>query len=273
MRTITEFSGLLLQRAAQVRSRLQTEGVAAELLGEQLGAEVAVSGDRLARLLEAVEAVGDQAGRVRLVRVFGAEDDPKGAKKVGDFRYLVDLQPEARPAGRQGRGRDRDRGKRGGPQGGDGRGRGAPRGRGGEAGPPKPPGQTLEGQGAPALKDHGSAAEPDRGGQARQDRGGTAGQDRGRPPTAGMGWSLTRAPAPPGERRDRDRDRGRRGPGRPRPGRPGPPRGPGRPAPPRPQTEVVSRRPAQPVGTETKTEHRPPEEQSLPLSPPPKPNA
>ncbi|HRI52626.1 MAG TPA: hypothetical protein PLW65_20830, partial [Pseudomonadota bacterium] len=39
-------------------------------LTEQLGAELGVSGDRLARLQEALTAVGNRVGDVRLVRVF-----------------------------------------------------------------------------------------------------------------------------------------------------------------------------------------------------------
>src|SRR6478735_6542598 len=109
MKTITEFSGSTLRQAAQVKVRLTGEGVAAEQLGEQLGADIGVTGDRLARLLEAVEAAGDKVEKVRLVRVFAATDEPKGAKKIGEFNYLLDLVPDAR-AMHGGGGRDRDRG-------------------------------------------------------------------------------------------------------------------------------------------------------------------
>src|SRR4051812_39822765 len=97
MKTVTEFSGATILRASQARAKLQSEGVEAEALAERLGAEVAVTGDRLARLVDALEAVGDKAERVRLVRVFAAEHEPKGARKIGEFNYVVDLQPEVKP--------------------------------------------------------------------------------------------------------------------------------------------------------------------------------
>src|SRR5579862_3393311 len=87
MKTITEFSSSNLRAAAQARAKLAAEGVAAEAMTERLGAELNVTGDRLARLVEALEAVGDKVERVRLVRVFAAPDEPKGAKKVGEFLY------------------------------------------------------------------------------------------------------------------------------------------------------------------------------------------
>ena len=37
MKTITEFSGLTIQKAAQARTRFTTEGVAAEQLSEKIG--------------------------------------------------------------------------------------------------------------------------------------------------------------------------------------------------------------------------------------------
>src|SRR4051794_21117627 len=113
MKTITEFSGSTLRQAAQAKAKLTGEGVAAEQLGEQLGTDVGVSGDRLARLLEALEVAGEKVDKVRLVRVFAATDEPKGSKKIGEFNYLLDMMPAAQPHG--GGGRDRDkRGGRGG---------------------------------------------------------------------------------------------------------------------------------------------------------------
>src|SRR5205807_637331 len=98
MKTITEFGSSTIRAAAEARNKLVAEGVAAEAMSERLGVDLGVSGDRLARLVEALEAVGDKLERVRLVRVFAATDDPKGAKKIGEFQYLVDLQPDARAA-------------------------------------------------------------------------------------------------------------------------------------------------------------------------------
>ena len=51
--------------------------------------------------------IRDRADNVRLVRVMSGEDPPPGAKKQGDFYYLVDLMPRGEP-------RRNDRG-RGGP--------------------------------------------------------------------------------------------------------------------------------------------------------------
>jgi hypothetical protein len=117
MRTVTEFSGSTIAKAHAVRARLLGEGVAAEAMAERLGAEVGLTGDRVTRLLEALEAVGADPSRVRLVRVFPAEEQPKGSTKIGEFNYLVDLQPSAPPRGK----RDRDRGGRGRPFGGGGK--------------------------------------------------------------------------------------------------------------------------------------------------------
>src|SRR5207302_1638615 len=94
------------------RARLVIEGVPAEQMSERMAGEVGIPQDRIARLLEALEALGDKAERVRLVRVFAAEHQPPGAKKVGEFNYVIDLQPEALPPGRGDRrgGRGGDRG-------------------------------------------------------------------------------------------------------------------------------------------------------------------
>src|SRR5690242_13050514 len=97
MKTITEFGSSTIRAAAEAHKKPVGEGVAAEAMSERLGTERGGSGDRVARLVEALEAVGDRIERVRLVRVFASPDEPKGAKKVGEFHYLVDLQPDARP--------------------------------------------------------------------------------------------------------------------------------------------------------------------------------
>lgn len=52
-----------------------------------------VTGDRLARLRDAVNAVGNRTKDVRLVRVFGPEEPVSGAKTIGGFQYLVDFSP------------------------------------------------------------------------------------------------------------------------------------------------------------------------------------
>jgi len=53
------------------------------------------TGERLERLRDALKAVGNQAERVRLVRVFPAEEQVPGAKKIGEFQYVVDLMPQS----------------------------------------------------------------------------------------------------------------------------------------------------------------------------------
>ena len=58
-------------------------------------------------MMEALDVIRDRADNVRLVRVMSGDDPPPGAKKQGDFYYLVDLMPRSEP-------RRNDRG-RGGP--------------------------------------------------------------------------------------------------------------------------------------------------------------
>ncbi|MCA1665275.1 MAG: hypothetical protein LC659_13600, partial [Myxococcales bacterium] len=118
LRTVTEFSSLLIRQASDAKTKLVGEGVTPEQLGEKIGEAIGVVGDRLARLVEAVEAVGERATRVRLVRVFGGESEPRGGVKVGEHFYVVDLQPDAGGGGgrrdaRGGGGRGGDRGGRG----------------------------------------------------------------------------------------------------------------------------------------------------------------
>ena len=213
MRTLTEFSGVVARRALEVRAAKAAEGLEGEALAEAIGADVGVSGDRLARLVELVELAGDKLGNVRLVRVFQGETAPSGAMSAGEFHYVLDRMAapprpdrgDDRRGGRDGGRRDRP-GGRGGPggPGGGGRGPGGPRGR--------------EGFGA----DRGERVNP------RE------------VPVAGAGWMMTRAPRdpdedrrgprgrgprrdrPPGDRRDRGPGGDRRGP----PRRSGPPRPP-----------------------------------------------
>ena len=62
-------------------------------LDEAVSKATGTTGDRLARLREALHAAGRSADRVRLVRVFGGEDVVAGAKKIGEHQFLVDLMP------------------------------------------------------------------------------------------------------------------------------------------------------------------------------------
>jgi len=97
---------------------------------EAVGKATGLEGDRLAMLCAAVEAAGERATDVRLVRVFGPEEPVTGAKAIRGHQYLVDLFPASM---RQVAGSAREEGRRrGGPGRGGGRG-GASRG-GGEKG-------------------------------------------------------------------------------------------------------------------------------------------
>jgi translation initiation factor IF-2 len=62
-------------------------------LDKAVGEATGMTGDRLARLRDALRAAGRQTERVRLVRVFGGEEEVAGAKKIGEFQFVVDMQP------------------------------------------------------------------------------------------------------------------------------------------------------------------------------------
>ena len=84
------------------------------------------SGDRLTMLRAALKAVGRRTGDVRLVRVFGVEEQLRGAQVIGEHQYVVDLLPsnmkQVADSHRDERGRGRGRGGRGGGGGGGDRG-------------------------------------------------------------------------------------------------------------------------------------------------------
>ena len=142
---------------------------------EAVGAAMQVQGDRLARLMEALDVVGRRVAQVRLVRVIQGEPAPSGAQKRGEFFYVIDLMPrpqsmqrdssDSRDGGRRGQG-GRDRGSR--PGGGN-------RGPGGAGG----------GGGAPGSGGKFSMDRPSGG------RGGER-EARGETPRAGAGWMLGR---------------------------------------------------------------------------------
>ncbi|MBK7978066.1 MAG: hypothetical protein IPK07_34065 [Deltaproteobacteria bacterium] len=206
MKTLTEFSPILLRRGAEVRSAKSAEGLEGDALAEAVASELAIPAERTARLLEALEVVGD-LGAIRLVRVFQGESGPPGSIARGEFHYVLDRVSS-------GPRRDRDtRGGRGGGRG-DRPGRGGGPGRGGDRG--GPPG----------------GGRGDRPFGERADRG-----PRGDIPRAGEGWQLTSAPREP-RAPGGDHDRSGRPPRGGRPGPGGPPRGPrlgpdGKPLPPR----------------------------------------
>jgi len=80
----------------QPKAVLETESSAVkEILDKAVAEATGTTGDRLARLRDALQAVGRQADRVRLVRVFGSEEEVQGAKKIGEHQYVVDLMPQS----------------------------------------------------------------------------------------------------------------------------------------------------------------------------------
>ena len=68
---------------------------AKKILDEAVAKTTGTTGERLDRLRDALKAVGKEAGRVRLVRVFPGEEPVAGAKKIGEFQYVVDLMPQS----------------------------------------------------------------------------------------------------------------------------------------------------------------------------------
>jgi translation initiation factor IF-2 len=129
-------------------------------------AATGLSGDRLARMRDAVVVTGRRIDDVRLVRVFGPEEPVPGATTRNGFQYVVDFAPASL---RQVTEPKRERGGRGGS---GGRGGGGGAGGGGGKGAPKSGGFSMD-----ALKD-------DRKGQRSGPGGGGRG---GRPPGGGGG--------------------------------------------------------------------------------------
>jgi hypothetical protein len=210
MKTLTEFSVVMLQRGAAARSAKTAEGIAAEAMAEAVATALAIPADRAQRLLEALDVVGGDLDKVRLVRVFQGEKGPIGATSIGEFHYALDRVASGGGKRRDDRGDRGDRGGRGGDRGGRGGGGGGDRGGfgGGDRGPAKP-------RGLGALKALASGDKKDGGDK----------DDRARPgeiPRAGLGWVLTAAPRDPrGERKGPGRGGPRRDRGRPGGGGPG----------------------------------------------------
>ncbi len=125
--------------AEEAAGEQAADGQSAEAPAEAPGPEVpaalleaaakatGLSGDRLAMLCAAVEAVGGRVQDVRLVRVFGTEEPVGGAKTIRGHQYLVDLLPQSMKqvaSTREEGGRRGGRGRGGGGRGGGGRGGG-----------------------------------------------------------------------------------------------------------------------------------------------------
>ncbi|MBK7538321.1 MAG: hypothetical protein IPI49_23740 [Myxococcales bacterium] len=72
MKTFTEFSTLVLRRAAAAKAA--SASLEGDALAEAMAAALGVATDRVARLLEALRIVGDNLDAVRLVRVYQGRD-------------------------------------------------------------------------------------------------------------------------------------------------------------------------------------------------------
>src|SRR4051812_31666324 len=166
----------------------ETEAAKAAL-DEAVSKATSTTGDRLARLREALKVVGGRADRVRLVRVFSGEEPVQGATKIGEHYFVVDLMPQSMK--QEFKTDDRDKGRRGPkrPSGGGAKGKEG----------------TLEGSFSmeSVMQDRKNERGP--GGAGRRPGGGGGG-GRGRPGGGG--------------------GRGAGGGGRPGGGRSGPPKGP-----------------------------------------------
>ena len=132
-----------------------------EILDKAVAEATGTTGDRLARLREALQAAGKQTDRVRLVRVFGVEEEVSGAKRIGEFQYIVDLLPHSMKQNFEQNDRDKRRGPKR-PSGGKGKDSG-----------------TLEG--SFSMESLAQDRRAERGGPGGGGRGGKPGGGGGRP--------------------------------------------------------------------------------------------
>ena len=130
--TLTEETAAAPEGGAKPTPAAESEGVKAALEAAVASA-TGLSGDRVAMLCAAVEAVGKRAADVRMVRVFGAEEPVPGAKAIGERQYLVDFLPTSMKQV-VGSPKDERGGRRGGKGGGKGGGGGGSRSTGTSAG-------------------------------------------------------------------------------------------------------------------------------------------
>ena len=249
MKTLTEFSGVIVRKAHQVRSQGAADGKDEAALSESVGAAVGMKGDRLARLIEALQFV-KQADNVRQIRVYQGEKGPAGCQTVGEYHYVLELLQSG-----SSKRRDQRSGR-------DGR-RGDKRGRRSEARSDRPRSSPQRPTDAPSSPEAANNKRPRRGRADRipnrdgsssppQRRSGTPEDPKNRPPkrshssdnrrtdksnnrqggrrdsrnrseanrgpTSGEGWSVTRTPNQRGRRSqnantprgDKNSPRGRR---------------------------------------------------------------
>ena len=139
---------------------------------DAIAAALNVSGDRLARLMDALAVAGKRMrpGRAWCACIV-AQDPPPGAEKRGEFYFVVDMIPKGGAPARDDKRRDGPRRDRGGPGGGGGGGGGGGRPGGGPGGAKGGKGGGLGGKG---------------GGGGRSDG----------PPRGAAGGGLERGPGP-----------------------------------------------------------------------------
>lgn len=90
------------------------------ILDDAVAKATGCSGDRLVMLRAAVRAVGRRAGDVRVVRVFGVEEQLRGAQVIGERQYIVDYLPSSMKQVADAHRSEKGRGKGGGGRGGGG---------------------------------------------------------------------------------------------------------------------------------------------------------
>jgi hypothetical protein len=142
------------------------------ILDDAVAKATGCSGDRLVMLRAALKAVGRRTGDVRLVRVFGVEEQLRGAQVIGERQYIVDLLPSNMKQAPTAHKDEKGRGK----------GRGGGRGGGGGGGDRGAKGSTTGGFSMDSLKDDRKNDRGGRSGGGPRKPGGPGGRPPGGPP-------------------------------------------------------------------------------------------
>jgi hypothetical protein len=157
--------------AAKLDPDAENETVKA-ILDDAVAKATGCSGDRLVMLRAALKAVGRRTGDVRLVRVFGVEEQLRGAQVIGERQYIVDLLPSNMKQAPTAHKDEKGRGK----------GRGGGRGGGGGGGDRGAKGSTTGGFSMDSLKDDRKNDRGGRSGGGPRKPGGPGGRPPGGPP-------------------------------------------------------------------------------------------
>jgi hypothetical protein len=142
------------------------------ILDDAVAKATGCSGDRLVMLRAALKAVGRRTGDVRVVRVFGVEEQLRGAQVIGERQYIVDLLPSNMKQAPTSHKDEKGRGK----------GRGGGRGGGGGGGDRGAKGSTTGGFSMDSLKDDRKNDRGGRSGGGPRKPGGPGGRPPGGPP-------------------------------------------------------------------------------------------